>query len=307
MEFGTVTFDRTLPRAIEEVFGTCLDPLRVSESPIDPGGVCDSIADLQTAEAQLLWLALKTQPPIDASAAFASAKDALVEVYHIDRLPFPVQNCDIFLDVNMAIQGLSFTNAEAKWIMHGQAPAFTLGLDHTQSSTQFASGTIDRNVDCPNPANELVVAGYVPKGAASVKLDDVDLDVWFDLTFSGSDVTVTTQVALEFSRMRLDPPLSQKVVDSQGTFQEIVEAQTGSTMTDLKDQANRTLAKKLSSVRDQIKKMVQDAIPTGHHICSMTVVSGKLVMTTTNGFCPIEVQATAFQAVDWPFCAAFVE
>jgi hypothetical protein len=284
---GTVTFDRTLPRAIEEVMGTCLDPLTVGELPIEPTGTCDSSADLQSSEAQLLWIALHTQPPIDASAAFASAKDALVEVYHIDGLPFPFQGCDVFLDVDMSIVGLSFTNAEASWVTHGKVPAFKLDLDPTSASTRFAAGTISRNVDCPDPFNEPIVAGFVPDGAASIQLDDVDLDVWFDLAFSGDQVTATTEVAFEFSKMRLDPPLASIIQSSQGSFQEIVEAQTGTSMNDLKGQANRTLANRLSSVRDQIEKLIEGAVPAGHAICSMAVVDGKLRVGTHYAYCPV--------------------
>jgi hypothetical protein len=283
---ATVTFDRTLPRAIEEVMGTCLDPLSISEFPLKATGACDSYTDLQSPEAQLLWIALSTQPPIDASAAFASAKDALVEVYHIDGLPFPFQGCDVFLDVNMTILGLSFTNADASWVTHGGLPAFTLDLDPTRSSTGFAQGAISRNVDCPNPFNEPIVAGFVPNGVASIQLDNVDLDVWFDLTFSGNKVTATTQVALDFSHMRLDPPLAPIVENSQGTFEQIVAAQTGTSMDELKAQANRTLASRLSSVRDQIEKLIEDAVPDGHAICSLAVVNGKLTMLTHHTFCP---------------------
>jgi hypothetical protein len=284
---ATVTFDRTLPRAVEEVMTTCLDPLTVSQFPINPTGGCDSSADLQSPEAQLLWFALATQPPIDASAAFAAAADALVEVYHIDGLPFPFQGCDVFLDVNMIIFGLELTNAEAKWTTHDGAPAFTLDLDPTHTSTELALGAVSRNVDCPNPLNEPIVAGFVPNGVASIKLDNVDLDVWFDLTFSGNHVTATTKVEFDFSEMRLDPPLAPIVENSQGTFQDIVEAQTGMSMDKLKADANRTLASRLSSVRDQIENLIEAAVPDGQIICSLNVVNGKLLMTTHFAVCPL--------------------
>ena len=284
---ATVTFDRTLPNAVEEVMATCLDPLEITEFPLPATGACASSSDLQSPDAQLLWFALATQPPIDASAAFSTAEDALVEVYHIDGLPFPFEGCDIFLDVNMTIWGLEFTNAEAKWVMHNGVPAFTLDLDPTHSSTEFASGVISRNVDCPNPINEPIVAGFVPNGVSSIKLDDVDLDVWFDLAISDSHVTATTTVDFDFSQMRLSPALAPIVQNSQGSFQDIVEAQTGMTMDDLKGQANRTLASKLSAVRDQLENLIEAAVPDGQKICSLTVTNGKLVMTTRSGICPL--------------------
>jgi hypothetical protein len=290
---ATVTFDRTLPRAIEEVMGTCLDPLEITQFPLNPTGGCASSSDLQSPEAKLLWFALATQPPINASAAFATAADALVEVYHIDGLPFPFQGCDVFLDVNMTIFGLEFTNASAKWEMHGEVPSFKLDLDPTRSSTELALGAISRNVDCPNPLNEPIVAGFVPNGVASILLDDVDLDLWFDLAFSGNRVTATTKVAFDFAQMRLSPPLAPIVENSQGSFQDIVEAQTGMTMGDLKAQANRTLENKLSSARDQIEKLIEAAVPDGQIICSLSVNGGKLVMTTRSTYCPVPLEQAA--------------
>jgi hypothetical protein len=286
-EQTVITFDSSLPEALEDFFASCHSTMRFSPSSpdLDLGGSCDALSDLPTAEAQLVWLGLAATPPIDLSDAFpAGIEDMLFEVYHfVDPLPWPLQNCDIFIDLQLDVHGLSLNGFGANWITRNGEPALHADLDHTPAA--FASGPIDGDVDCPNPLNEPAVQGSLPNGFHSIRLSNVDLDAWIKFDWSGANVTASVEVEAQIDAITISPALSSRIVDNIGDIETILEDQAGISRTELVADVEAAVADALGAVAAEAEKQLEAAVPDGYVICEIEVAGGQLIMRTEQTTC----------------------
>jgi hypothetical protein len=285
----TATFNADLPNAIEQVFATCNDPLEISPdtTALDLAGTCDSMSDLASSDAQIVWAGLATLDAIDVSAAFpASVVGAVTDIYHVDGVfPWPVQNCDVWMDFgDMTVQGIGLQGMAASWEMSPDGrPALRLHLE--DDGTPFATGTIEGDVDCPNPLNELALQPNVPDGAASINVVNMDLDIWIDFTFSGSTITAIADADVQIGNLTITPALTQAVRDRVGSFREMVEDFGGVSLSDIETDVASAMSAELGDLETQMAAMLQSAVPTGQKICSISIVSGQLKLKTAKTTC----------------------
>jgi hypothetical protein len=278
----TITFGTALPDALEDLFHTCQDPLVLDpdKTTLDLGGTCTSTSQLPTTASQLLWIGLASQPDVDVSGLYSDdLTSALTDVYHFQGLPWPMQNCDIYIDLGgMKIKGVSLTDLASAWTTHDGKPALWVDFDQT-AGAKFASGTVEGDVACPDPLNEIVIKPKLPNGAYSLSLEGLDIDIWISFSFSGSTVTASVQADVDLSGISISPALNY------GDIEELL-ADAGYDLPTLESLVEHGLISSLHSVAQQAAAQLQATVPSGQSICSISVANGVLTMSTAL-VCPI--------------------
>lgn len=281
----TLTFDDRLPSAMENVFDDCHDPMVLDPSAvIDPLGSCagQPLNAYGGIEEQMLALALATQSDIDLTDSFPGGiEDALVDIYKFeDVMPWPMQNCEIFIELDMDLDGLALTDLDARWVEHGGVPSLHVDFDR-QTSLSFISGDIDGDVDCPSAINEPVIQPHLPNGSYTIDLTGVDLDLWFEFEIVGGEVSTSVEADFDIGGANISPALSNLLVDNVGDIESILEQSTGMALDDLADDVTAELGVQLAPLAASLDSAINNEIEAGYTVKSVSVVSGELVVEAT--------------------------
>jgi hypothetical protein len=302
METNSAVFDATLPDALVETFDLCHGALVVAPwtTTLDPAGTCDtSFPSGASDEAADIIVGLAFSPDIDLSGSFPeSVEAALDDVYHVDDpLPFPFQNCDIWLDLNMESSGVALDEFDAEWGKHDGLAAMHLSLDGDDQ--QLAYGFIEGDVDCNMAWNEPALQPHVPSGPHFLSLDGLELDIW--VTFEVVDGAIETGVAVEaeLDGLTVSPALDPLVVANVGDIEEILRDFADMDLEDVAAEMADGIGDQLrgSDVPEQLADLLADAAPDGFAITSVSVASRKLTLRSTRDTeptaVPMDLQQTA--------------
>ncbi len=281
----TLTFDDRLPGAMENVFDDCHDPMVFEPSAvIDPLGTCagQPLNDYGGLEEQMLAIALALQDDIDLTGSFPGGIEAaLTDIYKFeDVLPWPTQNCEIFIELDMDLEGLALTDLDARWMNHGGVPSLHVDFDR-ETSRSFISGEIDGDVDCPSAFNEPFIQPHLPNGDYTIDLSGVDLDVWFEFEVSGGEVSTSVEADFDIGGASIDPALSSLLVDNVGDIESILEQSTGMALGDLADDVSVEVETQLAPLATALDDAINDEIDAGYTVQSVSVVAGELVVLAT--------------------------
>jgi hypothetical protein len=287
-----VTFGDVLPDGIDALFAACHDPLVISTADFLPRGSCEDGTGLTTPGGMAAYAAVYQAPAVNMSGAFPSDLEAVLDSVYT-WLPFEfdfrTKECELSLDLQMTVRGMALQDAETTWLEADGKPALNLHLEAPSSSTLFALGNLLSEVSCPSDFNlpfELLMNAFLPNGPHHILLEDVSLDVRFSFAHTGRDVTVRAGSDFDFSAVSLSPDLPATITNAVGTFEDILGAQTGITAESLKSGINTSIAGAvtLAGLVSRLESLVEDAVPTGHSICSLTISNAKLIMATSR-FC----------------------
>lgn len=280
-----LTFDDRLPLAMETVFDDCHDPMVLEPSAvIDPLGSCagQPLGAYGGLEEQVLALSLATQSDIDLTDSFPGGIEAaLVDIYKFENvMPWPMQNCEIFIELDMDLDGLALTDLDARWANHGGVPSLHVDFDRA-TSLSFISGEIDGDVDCPSAINEPIIQPHLPNGSYEIDLTGVDLDIWFEFEVVGGEVSTSVEADFDIGGASVDPALSSLLVDNVGDIEDILEQSTGMALGDLADDVTVEVGAQLAPLAASLDDAINDEIDAGYTVKTVSVVSGELVVEAT--------------------------
>jgi len=279
----TLEFDQRLPNALEDLFAQCHEPLVVKRHEVSPVGTCEGqpLTDYGDVEVQTLALALLMQPDLDFRPVFPlSMVGALDEIHGFEGLPWPVQNCEIFLDLDLELLGLGLVDLDAQWVTHDGSAALTVDLDR-DTTFPFIEGTIEGDVDCPSAINEPAIQPSLPNGNYEITVSGVDVDVWFMLDVVDDRVVVSVDSEVELGAISISPALSNTVTNAAGNIEDILEEVTGKDLADFESDVNDNLADRLESMRATLEDEINDEVDSDATVESVSIVNGRLEIETS--------------------------
>ena len=238
---GNVTdtvFDRTFPDALEEVFATCADPLRLEpgDDTVDLTEDCEYATEVASPEGQLIAALLMTRGTIDLAEPIA--QDVGTMELTLDDLPWPIQNCEIAIDVDIDFEGIRLFDLDADWVTHSGSPSLRIDFDFNGTQT-VASVDIDATADCPSRFNEWFIQKRLDNhlnGNHNVRASGLDLDVW--VMFDEENDSVVSELDVDFdvgsvdfqgvnwSKLFVDPSTTEETTraslesQAQGIFED---------------------------------------------------------------------------------------
>ncbi len=280
-----LTFDDRLPGAIETVYDDCHDPLVVDpETLITPLGTCSGqpLDPGWTLEEVALATVLASLDDIDVSGAFPQdVEAALTDIFKFSgAFPFPLQNCEVFIELDMQLNGVALTNMDAAWLDVGGVPTLRLSLEQ-DASISLIEGDIDGDVDCPVALNEPMIQPHLPNGPHTIDLSSVDLTVDLGLQVVGGQVVADTSVQLSLGSLSITPPLSAEVVSRIGDIDTLLASTTELTVADLANSIAAQISAALDPLSDLVASAINDEVLPGYTVDSVTVVGGELVVDST--------------------------
>ncbi len=279
----TLKFNQRLPNAMEDLFSQCHDPLVVERAQVPPLGSCEGqlLSEYGDYETQVLALALGSQPDLDFRSAFPPAMvNALQQIHGFEGFPFPLQGCEVFLDLDMDLLGIGLVDLDADWVTHDGLPALHIDFDR-DTSFPFISGDIEGDVDCPNPFNELVIQPGLPNGSYDVTVSGVDVDLWFMFDVVGGEIVTSVDSDVDVGNISISPALSSMVLNNVGDIEDILETATGKNLAEMEADLDDNLSDQLAGVAAALDDELNGEVHPDGTVESAAIVNGKLHIVTT--------------------------
>lgn len=267
-------FDGRLPSAMEEVFASCHDPL-----VIEPGMTSVSLtngctfADVTSAEGQALLFALAAQGDMELGAPIP--EDVAVFEDVIDGLPWPVQNCEIRITTAVEFDGLDLYDLDAAWTTHDSRPSLHVDFDF-DGTQRVGTADVDVDIDCPSGLSEWLIKTFKNKmideadGRHAIYASSMDLDLWIELSSTSSDLSGVTDVRFTVGDLWVD--IDWSALDVNGASYE------ESSRALFESEADAMLEDALADLGETTAELLEDAIPSGHVICSVSQSGGQLTL-----------------------------
>jgi len=279
----TLKFNKRLPNAMEDLFAQCHDPLVVERAQVPPLGSCEGqlLSDYGDYETQVLALALGSQPDLDFRSAFPLAMvNSLQQIHGFEDFPWPLQGCEVFLDLDMDLLGVGLVDLDAAWVTHNGLASLHIDFDR-DTSFPFITGDIEGDVDCPNPFNEIFIQPALPNGSYDVTVSGVDVDLWFMFDVVNGEVVTTIESDVDIGNVSISPPLSSTVTDNVGGIEDILEEATGKDLDELEADLDDNLADQLAGVAAALDDELNGEVHPDATVESVDIVNDKLHIVTT--------------------------
>lgn len=281
----TITFDDRLPSAMENVFDDCHDPITFDPTTsLAPLGSCEGqpLTDYGGVEEQVLAIALASQGDIDLGGSFPGGIDAALNDIHKfeDVLPWPLQNCEIFIELDLDLHGLALTDLDARWLNHSGTPSLRVDFDR-DTSQPFISGEIEGDVDCPSAINEPVVQPHLPDDNYTINLTGVDLDIWFEFEVVDGQIETSVDSDVDIGGISISPAFSPMVTDNVGSIEDILEDSTGMALADLTADIEDAINDEMSGLAGSLDDAINDELDDGYTAQSVEIDGGELKIVAT--------------------------
>ncbi len=279
----TIKFNQRLPNAMEDLFAQCHDPLVLKRHQVHPLGSCEGqpFPDYGGVENQVLALALATEGNLDFRPVFpASLVNSLQEIHGFEGFPWPIQNCEVFLDLDMELLGLGLVDLDASWVTHDGSAALHIDFDR-DTSFPFITGSIEGDVDCPSALNEPFIQGSLPNGDYDITVSGVDIDIWVMFDVVGGAIVTSVDSDVDLGAISISPALSNKVLNNVGDIEDILEDVSGRDLAQMEADANDNLADQLAGIVSALDDELNGEIDDDATVQSAQIVNGKLHITTT--------------------------
>lgn len=267
-------FDSRLPEAMEEVFAQCHDPL-----VIEPGMTSISLTngcqlgDVSGVEAQTLLLALGAQGDMDLGAAIPEHVATFTDT--IDGLPWPVQNCEIRITTEVEFDGLDLYDLDANWTTHDSKPSLHVDFDFN-GTQRVGTADVDVDVDCPSGLSAWLINTFKGKmideaeGRHAIYASNMDLDLWIELSSTSSDLSGVTDVQFTVGDLYVNIDWAALGVNG-ASYEESSRAL-------FEAEADAMLEDALADLGETTAELIEDAVPAGQVICSVSQSGGELTL-----------------------------
>lgn len=259
--------------------------LQTTTRRFQPLGTCEGqpLGDYPSVETQILAFALAAQGDIDLTSGFPAGLDAALHDIHKfeDVFPWPAQNCEVFLELDLDFMGIALTDLDARWTTRGGAAA--LAVDFDQDSTlPLITGEIEGDVDCPSAIDEPFIQPKLPDDNFDIDLAGFnDLDIFFTFEVDGDEVVGDVEVVSRLGSLTITPALHPDLGSALGSVETIISMATGLTLNDMEDQVEDAVEAELQVVADTLADRLTNEVPANETLSEIVVEGGELVIKTT--------------------------
>jgi hypothetical protein len=275
---GNVTdtvFDRAFPDALEEVFATCSDPLRLEpgDDTVDLTDGCNYATDVSSTNGQLIAALLMTQGTVDLAEPISGDVGSMD--FTIDGFPWPLQNCEVDIEADINFEGIRLFDLQADWVTHDGSPSLRIDFDFNGTQT-LASVDIDATANCPSGFNEWLIQKRLDKhlnGSRNVNASGLDLDVW--VMFDEENDSVVSDLDVEFDVGSVD--IAGVNWDKLYTDPSDVEDEARD---ELQSQAQSIFEDALSELPEIALDLLFNGIDEDAPVCDLDVSGGEFTVST---------------------------
>ena len=274
---GNVTdtvFDRAFPDALEEVFNTCSDPLRLEpgDSTISLTSGCDYATDVASANGQLIAGLLMTQT---VELAEPISGDVGSMDFTIDGFPWPIQNCEIDIEADINFEGIRLYDLDADWVTHSGSPSLRIDFDFNGTQT-LATVDIDATASCPSGVNEYFIQRRLDSylnGTKNVNASGLDLDVWVMFDEENDSIVSTLDVSFDVGNIDITGVRWSKLFVDPTDIEEDARIEVQS-------QAQAIFEEALADLPEVALDLLFNAVDEDAPVCDLDVSSGEFTVST---------------------------
>jgi hypothetical protein len=294
---STTTWDETLPDALEEVFGTCVEPLTIFGGDDDIDIVRSCQLDDVSGEGGPVLLGLSAIDPIelddplpvelyDATVTISDQSfGVVITLPIIGNVPINV-TCTVQMPITVEFDRVSLYNLYSDWRNRNGEPALYLDLDFDANQV---IGTVEAGAasvsGCWVPWNlyAYAIAGAVnvirPKGPRDIRMEGADLDLYITFSHTSWSINADLEVVANIDRIEVDAFLANVLGNG---FEDAVLDRAGVTPDDMVGLLEGWVRDSLGSLTSDIEDLVEESVPAGERICDIEVTSGDLVVTSSS-------------------------
>jgi hypothetical protein len=293
-----ITFADELTGGLDEVFDTCVAPLEFTpgDTEIDLLGGCNAASDLTGDSAQTLYnlFSFMRDIEVDIPESIGECEEEDDEACEPTVIEVDFNDCEVTMDSTVTFHGLSFETLASSWSSYPGQPSLKIRLGNTAypSSSPYYFRPISVRTDASIECNSGVITALAQawlNGRMNawgiryfeIGYSDMDVDIYFKLSTAASGLKVRTAVYADLDGFELHS------VD-QDTWPDYLADEFEGMEEEIEAQLEALLKSQVSGLRGTVDTALETAIPSGHDVCDLDIVSGDFVMTTdgTDGDIP---------------------